>query len=104
YYRFDNRYMLDMMAMYPDVFVGTAVIDPNAADVASTMAELAKKRVRAFRIYPGLDRNEQPNTAKGEGWLRGEGYGRMFAQGAKTNQAISCLINVDALPDLDRMC
>ena len=28
----------------------------------------------------------------------------MFAAGAKNNQAISCLINTDALPDLDRMC
>jgi predicted TIM-barrel fold metal-dependent hydrolase len=28
----------------------------------------------------------------------------MFAAGAKNNQAISCLINPDALPDLDRMC
>src|SRR5579864_6286909 len=30
FYGTDNKYMLDMMAMYPDVFVGTAVIDPHA--------------------------------------------------------------------------
>src|SRR4029453_17875713 len=27
---FDNRYLLDMIALYPGVFVGTAVIDPLA--------------------------------------------------------------------------
>jgi predicted TIM-barrel fold metal-dependent hydrolase len=28
----------------------------------------------------------------------------MFAAGAKNNQAMSCLIDPDALPELDRMC
>src|SRR6516162_8054751 len=27
---FDNRYMLDMIALHEDVFAGTAVIDPHA--------------------------------------------------------------------------
>src|SRR5690242_13632929 len=46
YYGFDNRYMLDMMALYPDTFVGTAVIDPLVEAPDRLMAELAKKRVR----------------------------------------------------------
>src|SRR3984893_15891124 len=45
---FDNTYMLDMMALHPDVFVGTAVIDPHADAPEMLMAELAKKKVRAF--------------------------------------------------------
>ena len=28
YYEFDNRYMLDMIKLYPDRFVGTAIVDP----------------------------------------------------------------------------
>src|SRR5262249_27573309 len=31
-------------------------------------------------------------------------YSKMFAAGAKNNQAMSCLINPDALPELDRLC
>src|SRR5262249_17051513 len=50
YYRFDNRYMLETMARFPDTFVGTAIVDPQDAEVEQQMAELAKKRVRAFRI------------------------------------------------------
>src|SRR5262249_23044696 len=38
---FDNRYMLDMMALYPDVFVGTAVIDPHGEAPDKRMGELA---------------------------------------------------------------
>src|SRR2546421_3310915 len=56
FYGFDNRYMLDMMALYPDAFVGTAVIDPLAAEPDQLMTELAKKRVRAFRILPALSK------------------------------------------------
>src|SRR6266404_2093728 len=32
YYGFDNRYLLDMIALFPDNFVGTAMIDPLGKD------------------------------------------------------------------------
>jgi predicted TIM-barrel fold metal-dependent hydrolase len=98
FYGFDNSYMLDMIARYPDVFVGTAVINPLGKDPAREMDELAKRGVRAFRIYPKLA--EQPT----EKWLRPEGYKKMFAAGARNNQAMACLIGPDALPELDRIC
>jgi predicted TIM-barrel fold metal-dependent hydrolase len=95
---YDNRYMLDMMKLYGDVFVGTAVIDPEAEGAERLMAEQAKQRVRAYRIYPGL--TKQPPAR----WLQPVGYARLFAAGAEHNQAMSCLIDPDALPELDRMC
>lgn len=98
FYGFDNRYMLDMIALHKGVFVGTAVIDPHAKDVARTMTALARQGVRAFRIHPRL--GKEPVAR----WLQPEGYARMFAAGAKNNQAMSCLIDPDALPELDRMC
>jgi predicted TIM-barrel fold metal-dependent hydrolase len=104
FYGFDNKYMLDMIALYPEELVGTAVIDPAAREPDRLMTDLARKKVRAFRIYPGLERGIKPNTGPGEKWLEADGYARMFAAGAKNNQALSCLINPDALTDLDRMC
>jgi predicted TIM-barrel fold metal-dependent hydrolase len=95
---FDNRYMMDMIALYPDVFVGTAVIDPHAEHPDRLMTELAKKKVRAFRIHPTL--SKQPPAR----WLEPAGYAKMFAAGARNHQAMSCLITPDALPELDRMC
>jgi predicted TIM-barrel fold metal-dependent hydrolase len=62
------------------------------------MNDLAKKGVRAFRIYPKL--TEEPIDK----WLRREGYKKMFAAGARNHQALFCLIGPDALPELDRMC
>jgi len=98
FYGTDNKYMLDMIALYPDVFVGTAVIDPHAEMPDKLMGEMAKKKVRAFRIHPRL--SKQPPAR----WLEPEGYGKMFTAGARNNQAMSCLIDPDALPELDRMC
>ncbi len=104
WYGFDNRYMLHMMSLHKGVFAGTAVIDPAGRAPDRLMMEMAKQGVRAFRIYPGLERGTKPNAGTGERWLDAEGYGKMFETAAKTSQALSCLINPDALPDLDRMC
>src|SRR5262249_16231639 len=94
FYGFDNSYMLDAIAKYPDVFVGTAVINPLGPDPARQMDELARKGVRAFRIHPRL-------TGEPVGrWLRPEGYRKMFAAGARNRQALACLIGPHALPDL----
>jgi predicted TIM-barrel fold metal-dependent hydrolase len=98
FYGFDNSYMLDMIAKHPDVFVGTAVINPLGNDLAKEMSDLANRGVRAFRIRPEL--SKQPV----ENWLRPEGYQKMFAAGARNNQAMACLIGPDGLPELERMC
>ncbi len=98
WYGYDNSYMLDMIALYPEVFVGTAVIDVFGSDPAGLMTELAKKKVRAFRIMPLYSR--QPV----ERWLQPEGYAKMFAAGATNNQALSCLIDPTGLPEVERMC
>jgi predicted TIM-barrel fold metal-dependent hydrolase len=98
FYGFDNSYMLDMIALYPETFVGTAVIDPHGEAPDRLMGELAKKKVRAFRIRPAMSK------VPVERWLEPAGYARMFAAGARNNQAMSCLIDPDALPGLERTC
>ena len=98
YYGFDNSYMLDMIKLHKGVFVGTAVIDPAGADPAKEMTSLVAKGVRAFRIYPKM--TKEPIAR----WLRPAGFEKMFAQAAKNDQAISCLIDPDAFPEIDRMC
>src|SRR5918911_74194 len=95
FYGFDNSYLLHMMALHKGVFSGTAVIDPAGPAPDRLMGELAKKGLRAFRIYPGLERGIKPNEGAGERWLRAAGYARMFAAGARHNQALSCPMNPD---------
>src|SRR5437660_11062063 len=52
FYQFDNRYMLDMIKLYPDRLVGTAIVDPLGANPGKAMEELQPRGVRAFRIHP----------------------------------------------------
>ncbi len=98
YYEFDNRYMLDMMKLYPDRFVGTAIVDPLAERPDEAMKALLPRRVRAFRIVPNY--SKQPPAT----WLQPSGYAAMFAAAAQTKQALSCLIGPDAFAEVDRMC
>jgi len=94
----DNSYMLDMIKLYPDRFVGTGIVDPLAARPDEAMRALLPKGVRAFRIAPNYS---QLPPAR---WLEPAGYAAMFAAAAQTGQALSCLINPDAFPEVDRMC
>ncbi len=98
YYQFDNRYMLDMIKLYPDRFVGTAIVDPLGDDPGRAMRDLAKRGVHAFRIQP-RDGKQPPAR-----WLEPEGYAAMFATAASTGQALSCLIDPDGFPEVERMC
>lgn len=98
FYGFDNRYILHVMEQHKGVFAGTAVIDPMAKEPQREMAALAKKGVRAFRIYPALAK--QP----AEKWLTPPGYEKMFREAGDANQAMSCLIEPSCLSELDRLC
>jgi predicted TIM-barrel fold metal-dependent hydrolase len=98
FYEFDNSYMLDMIKLYPDRFVGTGIVDPLAAHPDKAMLELLPKGVRAFRIAPNYSKLP---PAK---WLEPPGYATMFGAAAKSGQVLSCLINPDAFPEVDRMC
>ncbi len=98
YYRFDNRYMLDMIKLYPDRFVGTAIVDPLAREPGKSMESLRPLGVRAFRIQPQY--SELPPAR----WLEPPGYRAMFETAARTGQALSCLIDPSGFPEVDRMC
>ncbi len=98
YYKFDNSYMLDMIKLYPDRFVGTAIVDPLGADPGKAMRDLLPKGVRAFRIQPAYGKVPPAR------WLEPAGYAAMFTTAAATGQVLSCLIDPDAFPEVDRLC
>jgi predicted TIM-barrel fold metal-dependent hydrolase len=104
FYEFDNSYMLDMIKLYPERFVGTAIVDPFGPDPGKAMRELRPKGVRAFRIYSVMSYRRGGEKAAPAHWLEHPGYAAMFATASETKQAISCLIGPDAFPEVDRMC
>lgn len=96
YYGFDNRYMLDTIARYPETFSGVAIVDSQAADVAQQIAALVEKGVRGLRIHPG------PGEAAR--WVRDEGMATLWTTAAGQDIAVCPLINPTDLPHVDAMC
>lgn len=96
YYRFDNRYMLDMIAQHPGTFRGVAIVDESRGDVKQQMKDLAKQGVRGFRIT----RDERPL----EPWIHSPGMARLWAAAADENLAVCPLIDPEALPLIEGMC
>jgi predicted TIM-barrel fold metal-dependent hydrolase len=62
------------------------------------MRALLPKGVRAFRIAPNYSKLPPAR------WLEPPGYAAMFDAAAQTGQALSCLIDPSAFPEVDRMC
>ena len=105
WYGLDHSYILDLIAAAPDTFVGTgivpAVIDVSLASPDKTMIALSRRGVYAFRVRGGHARMPIGDVAR---WLNYPGYEKMFAAGAEHNLALSFLMGIHDLPDLDRMC
>jgi predicted TIM-barrel fold metal-dependent hydrolase len=96
YYGFDNRYMVDTMRRFPEVFSGVAVVDEHAAGLAGTMLDLKKQGVRGFRIHPAQQAVDN--------WLFGPPMAQMWKVGADEQLAMCALVNPEALGPLDKMC
>lgn len=96
YYRFDNRYLLDVIARQPDVFVGIGVIDETASGVTRTIHDLARRGVRGFRIHPS-DQDLQR-------WIGSAGMAELWSTCADQQLAVCPLINPVALPLIEQMC
>ena len=94
FYKYDNRYMLDMMEQHDDVFSGVAIVDENAPNVCATMKSLAKQDVRGFRIY----------TSKAQAAAWGDGMKKMWSCAADHGLAMCLLADPDALPAVQKMC
>ncbi len=96
FYQYDNRYMLDAIAAYPETFRGVAVIDHRQANTPETMRALKKQGVTGFRLYA--------DAQSAASWLDAAEMARMWKTAADTGQAICLLANPDALPSIERLC
>jgi predicted TIM-barrel fold metal-dependent hydrolase len=96
FYKFDNRYMTDMMAQHRGVFSGVGIVDDSKPDVCDTMKQLAKQGVRGFRLYTDKE--------KAESWLNSDNMKAMWTCAADNGLSMCLLTNPDALPAVTVMC
>lgn len=96
FYKYDNRYMLDMIARHRGVFSGVAIVDESRPDLRATMKMLAAQGVRGFRLYT--------DKQKAEAWSQSDGMRQMWSYAADAGLSLCLLANPDALPAVQRMC
>ncbi len=96
FYKFDNRYMLDVMEQHPGTFSGVAIVDETKPGLKDTMRELGAKGVRGFRLYA--------NKKNCEAWKDSAEMKGMWSHAADSGQAICLLANPDALPAIEHLC
>lgn len=94
FYKYDNRYMLDMMEKHAGVFGGIAIVDDSQPRPFELMRLLAQSGVRGFRISAG-------KTQAAE-W--GDGMRTMWACAADEGLAMCLLTDPEALPAVREMC
>lgn len=94
YYGFDNSYMLDAIARWPETFRGVAVIDHSQAEVAEEMARLREGGVRGLRVQPG--------GAAPVDWLEDGEWRRFLGIAGELDMAVCPLIDPEYLPAVGR--
>lgn len=96
FYEFDNSYMLDMMAKYPDVFRGVGIVDHEKPGVVEKMRAMKEQGVNGFRLYA-----DAKSTAS---WVDSAEMATMWKGAAETGQSMCLLANPDALPSIEKLC
>lgn len=94
FYKYDNRYMIDMMEKHQGVFSGVGIVDHTQASPDNFMRLLAQQGVRGFRIY----------TSKAQAAAWGEGMTTMWMCAADEGHTMCLLADPDALPAVEKMC
>lgn len=96
YHGWDNSYLIDAAARFPERFRVVGMIDDTQPRPEAILRSLLPKRVTAIRITSLIRGPEK--------WLDGPGMAALWKTGAETRQAMCCLINPQDLPAVEQMC
>lgn len=95
YHGYDNSYCIAATKKRPDAFRVVGMIDEALPEIPERMKKLLDDKVTGFRITPRV----RPDT-----WLSSDGMRQMWKTGAKSGQAMCCLIDAKQLVEVDKTC
>ena len=106
WYGLDHSYILDLIANNPSRYGGTGIVaaigDVSFPDPGKAMKALGKRGLRAFRVRGGKTGRQAFGDVNN--WLDYPGYESMFKVATDEDLALSFLMGLGDLPDLERMC
>jgi L-fuconolactonase len=92
HYKWDNRYLLDVLRRYPRLFRGVCRVNPEDPAAPDTLAQLTEQGFRGVRLSP---------AAGPEGdWIRGPLMRPLWKRCAALRVPMTLLIPVTRLPDI----
>jgi L-fuconolactonase len=95
-YLYDNRYMADCRARFPDRLAAVALLDPRAPGAADRLEELWERdRIQGFRLYPIRDKDAS--------WLHEASQDVVWARADMLGVPLIAFIGMPQLPHLDRI-
>jgi predicted TIM-barrel fold metal-dependent hydrolase len=96
YYRWDNRYLADVLKRYPHEFRGVARVDPEDAGAPDHLSRLVQEQgFRGVRISPGAD-------ARGD-WIRGPLMRPLWKRCLDLKVPMTVLAPASRMPDVARL-
>ena len=95
-YLYDNRYMADCRALFPDRLAAVALLDPRAPGAADRLEEFWERdRIQGFRLYPIRDKDAS--------WLHEASQNAVWARAGKLGVPLIAFIGMSQLPHLGRI-
>jgi L-fuconolactonase len=91
HYRWDNRYLLDVLRRYPGRFQGVCRVNPEDPAAPDHLSELTEAGCRGVRLSPDT-------TAKGD-WIRGPLMRHLWHRCAELKVPMTLLLPASRLPD-----
>lgn len=95
FYKWDHRYMLEVMREHPGVFAGVALIDHRADDVVQRMQALADVGMCGFRLHA------QGDAAT---WPQSPTMAKLWKAAGDSGLRICPLINPADIPHVAALC
>jgi predicted TIM-barrel fold metal-dependent hydrolase len=92
HYKWDNRYVADVLRRYPGKFQGVCRVDPESASAPDDLSRLVAEGFRGVRLSPGAG-------ADGD-WIRGRLMPPLWQRCASLKVPMTVLAPVMRIPDL----
>lgn len=92
HYKWDNRYLLDVLRRHPKLFRGVCRVNPEDAAAPDTLAHLTEQGFRGVRLSPA--------AGAGGDWIRGPLMPPLWRRCAELRVPMTLLIPVTRLPDI----
>lgn len=91
HYRWDNRYLMDVLRRYPGKFHGVCRVNPEDPAAPDHLSELTESGCRGVRLSPDA-------SAKGD-WIRGHLMQPLWRRCAELKVPMTLLLPASRLPD-----